>query len=98
MSLVANGKFGVVEKNIKNRKCFPPKNFQWYPASQASVPWFIPSDHVPTFETDTFAFIDTLPRHMEGKHWLMIAKFCQEMLFAEPLGREKSRFFKQNYR
>ena len=45
-----------------------------------------PSHYVPTFENDTFAFINTQPGNMQGEHWIMIANFRPEFFFADSLG------------
>ena len=37
-----------------------------------------PSDHFPTLDNDTFAFINTQPSKMQGEHWIMIANFWHE--------------------
>ena len=34
---------------------------------------------------------------MQGEHWRMIANSCQNLYFADSLGREKYSFFKQHY-
>ena len=35
---------------------------------------------------------------MQGEHWIMIAKFCPEMYFADSPGRETYRFLKQHHK
>ena len=35
---------------------------------------------------------------MQGENWIMFAKFCQEMCFADSLERKKYRFLKQPYK
>ena len=45
-----------------------------------------PSDYVPNFDDDTFAFINTKPSNMHGEHWIMIASFRHEFYFADSLG------------
>ena len=56
-----------------------------------------PSDYVPTLDNDTFAPINTQPSNMQGAQWIMIAKFCQKLYFADFLGRKKYSFLKQHY-
>ena len=63
----------------------------WYPSS-------FPSDHVPTFDNDTFAIINTQPSNMQGEHWIMIANFRQEIFFADSLGCKEYIFLKQHYK
>ena len=46
-----------------------------------------PSDHVPTLDNYTFAFINTQPSNMQGEHWIMIANFRHELYFADSSGR-----------
>ena len=56
-----------------------------------------PSNHVPTLDKDNFAFINTQPSNMQEEHWIMIAKSCQKLYFADSLGRKTYSFFKQQY-
>ena len=56
-----------------------------------------PSDYVPTLDNDTFAIINTQPSNMQGEHWIMIAKSCEKLYFADSLGRKTYSFFKQQY-
>ena len=58
---------------------------------------FFLSDYVPTLDNDTFAIINTQPSKMQGEHWLLTAKSCQILYFAESLGRKKYSFLKQHY-
>ena len=58
---------------------------------------FFPSDYVPTLDNDTFAIINTQPSNMQGEHWILIAKSCQILYFADFLGRKKYSFLKQPY-
>ena len=58
---------------------------------------FFPSDYVPTIDNDTFAIINTQPSNMQGEHWIKIANSCQKLYFADPLGRKKYKFLKQQY-
>ena len=55
------------------------------------------SDYVPTLDNDTFAIINTQPSNMQGEHWIMIAKFRQELYFADSLGCKGCSFLKQHY-
>ena len=48
-----------------------------------------PTDYVPTLDNDTFAIINMQPSKMQGDHWIMIAKSCQILYFADSLGRKK---------
>ena len=58
-----------------------------------------PSDFVPNLRNDTFAIINTQPSNMVGEHWIMIAKFHHELLFADSLGLSINNypFLKQIY-
>ena len=56
-----------------------------------------PSDRVPNLPLDTFAIVNTEPSYMSGEHWVMIAKFKQQLYFADSLGGSCS-FLKQDYR
>ena len=56
-----------------------------------------PSDYVSTLDNDIFAYINTQPRNMQGEHWIMVAKFCQILCFADSLGRKKYSFPKHQY-
>ena len=56
-----------------------------------------PSDFVPTLDNDTFANINTQPSNMQGEHWIMNAKSCQILYFADSLGGKKYSFLKQHY-
>ena len=62
----------------------------WYRGS-------FPSDNVPTPDNDTFAIINTQPGNMQGDYWIMIAKSCQKLYFADSLGRKKYSLFKRHY-
>ena len=53
------------------------------------------SVYVPTFDNDTFAIINTQPSKKQGEHWVMVAKFCQNMYFSVFLGREKYCFLQK---
>ena len=55
------------------------------------------SDYVPTLDNDTFAIKTRQPNNMQGEHWIMIAKSCQKLYFADSLGRKKYSFLKQQY-
>ena len=55
------------------------------------------SDHVPTLENDTFAFINTQPSKMQGEHWIMIAIFRHKLYFAASLGRRGYSFLKNQH-
>ena len=58
-----------------------------------------PSHFAPNFPNDTFAIINTQPSNTLGEHWVMIAKFHQELYFADSLGLSiiNYPFLKQNY-
>ena len=45
----------------------------------------VPSDRVPNLPNDTFANVNTEPSYMCGEHWVMIAKFKQQLYFADSL-------------
>ena len=38
-----------------------------------------PSDRVPNLPNVTFAIVNTEPSYMSGEHWVMIAKFKQQL-------------------
>ena len=46
----------------------------------------LPSDYVPSLDNDTFAIINTQRSNMQGEHWIMNAKFRQELFFADSFG------------
>ena len=54
-----------------------------------------PSDYVPTLDNDTFAIIITQPSNMQAEHWIMIAKSCHKLYFADTLGRPSFQQYKQ---
>ena len=54
-----------------------------------------PSDYVPNLHNDLFAIINTQPSNRQDERWILIAKFWQEMYFADTFGRKKYRFLKQ---
>ena len=56
-----------------------------------------PSDYIPNLDNDTFAIINTQPSNMQGEHWKMIANSCENLYFADSLGRKKYSFLKQQY-
>ena len=58
-----------------------------------------PSDFVPNLPNDTFALINTQPSNTPGEHWIMIAKFHNDLYFADSLGLSINNwpFLKQNY-
>ena len=41
------------------------------------------SDRVPNLPNDTLAIVNTEPSYMSGEHWVMIAKFKQQLYFAD---------------
>ena len=45
---------------------------------------------------DTFAIVNTEPSYMSGEHWVMTAKFKQQLYFADSLGGSCN-FLKQDY-
>ena len=57
------------------------------------------SDVVPNLPKDTFAIMSTQPSNTPGDHWIMIAKFHHELLFANSLGLSINNYpsLKQNY-
>ena len=42
-----------------------------------------PSDRVPMLPNDTFAIVNTEPSYMSGENWVTIAKFKQQLYFAD---------------
>ena len=56
----------------------------------------MPSEYVPTLDSDTFAFINTQPSNMQGEHWVMIANFHHKLFFVDSRGRPS--FVKQQYK
>ena len=67
------------------------------PQLKNRYPGSFPFDYVPTLDKDTFAIIITQPSKMQGEHWIMIANSRQIFYFADPLGRKKYGFRKQQY-
>ena len=57
-----------------------------------------PSDHVVTFDNDTFAIINRQTSNMQGEHWIMIANFRHEIYYADSLGCKGYSFLKQHYK
>ena len=57
-----------------------------------------PSDFVSNLPNDTFAIFNTQPSNTPGEHWIMIAKFHHELVFADSLGLSINNypFLKQN--
>ena len=55
----------------------------------------LPSDYVATLDNDTFGFIHTQPRKMQGEHLIMFAHSCQKLYSAGSL--DQPSFFKQQY-
>ena len=45
-----------------------------------------PSDSVPNLDNDAFAIINWQPSNMQGEHWIIVAKSCQLLHFADSLG------------
>ena len=68
---------------------FPPRNYRHRGS--------FPSDYVPTLDNDAFATIYSQPSKMQGEPWIMIAKSCQIICFADSLRRKKYSFLKQQY-
>ena len=68
----------------------PPLKYQ-YPSS------FL-FDYVPTLDKDTFAILNTQRSNMQGEQCILIAKFCHEMYFEDPLERTKYRFLQQHHK
>ena len=64
-----------------------PTNNQPYATTQISVPWFFPSDYIPSFDKDTFAVISTQPSKMQGEHWITTANSCRIFYSAESIDR-----------
>ena len=58
-----------------------------------------PSDFVPNITNDTLAIFNTQPSNTPGQHWIMIAKFHQELYFTDSLGLSINNypFLMQNY-
>ena len=58
-----------------------------------------PSDFVPNHQNDTFEIINKQPSNTPGEHWIMIAKFHQELYFANSLSLSINNYpiLKQNY-
>ena len=92
MSPVAVDKLGFVGKYILGRECLSPANTQPDPATQVSVLWFIPSDYVPTPDTETFAIISTQPRKMQIEHWIMIENSRHNLFFCRLSRAKKVQF------
>ena len=56
-----------------------------------------PSDYVPTLDNETSAIINTQSNIMQGDHWIMIAKFRNELFFADSLGCKGYNFLNSRY-
>ena len=56
-----------------------------------------PCDLVPTLPNNTFAIVNTQPSQKEGEHWIMIAKFHNQLFFADSLARQKYSFLGKHY-
>ena len=97
MSSVAVDKYGVVGKISKTDIFSLQQIFNRIPLLMYRYRGSFPSDYVPTLDNDTFDFINTQPSNMQGVHWIMIAKFCQVLSFADILGHKKYSFLKQQY-
>ena len=97
MSSVAVDKFGVVGKTSKMDNVSLQQIINRIPLIKYRYRGSFPSDYVPTLDNDTFAIINTQPSNMQGEHWIMIAKSCQKLYFADSLGRKKYSFLKQQY-
>ena len=54
------------------------------------------SDRVPMLPNDTFAIVKTEPGYMSDVHWVMSAKFKQQLYFADSL-RGSCNFLNQDY-
>ena len=55
-----------------------------------------PSDRVPNLPNDTCAIVNTEPSYTSGEHWVMIAKFKQQLYFADSIGGSCN-YLKQDY-
>ena len=56
-----------------------------------------PCDLVPTLPNNTFAIVNTQPSRKEVEHWIMIAKFHDQLFFADLLARQKYSFLGTHY-
>ena len=97
MSSVAVEKFGVVEKTSKMDNVSLQQIINRIPLLKYRYRGFFPSDYVPTLDNDTFAIINRQPSNMQGEHWIMMAKSCQKLNFADSLGRKKYSLLKHHY-
>ena len=87
----------LLEKTSKNENVSLHQIINRIPLLKYRYRGFFTSDYVPTLDNDTFAIINTQPSNMHGEHWIMIAKSCQILYFADSLGRKKYSFLKQDY-
>ena len=87
MFLVAVDKFSALGRNIQNGQYFSQANNELYSATQILIPRFIFSDYEPILDIDNIAIVNTQPSKMQGEYWINFANFCQEMFFADSLGR-----------
>ena len=87
----------LLEKTSKMDNVSLQQIFNHIPQLKYQYRGSFPSDYVPAFDNDNFAFINTQPSNMQGEHWIMIANSRQIMYFADTLGRRKYSFLKQNY-
>ena len=98
MSSIASDKFGAFgKKTPKKDNVSLQQIINRIPLLKYRYRGSFPSDCVPTLDNDTFAIINTQPSNLQGEHWIMIANSCQNLYFADSLGRRKNSFLKQHY-
>ena len=97
ISSAAIDKFGVVRKISKVDNVSLQQAGNRIPLLKYRYRGTFPAVYVPTLGNDTSAIIYTQPGKMQGEHWLKNANSCQNLYFADSLGRKKSSFLKQQY-
>ena len=89
MSSVAVDKFGVVGEPSKIDNVSLQLIINHIPLLKYRHHDSFPSEYVSTLDNNTFANIYTQPSNRQGEHWIMIAKFCQIIYFADSVHRKK---------
>ena len=99
MSLVAVDKFVVVkEKKFKKEADFRQQIFNRVSVLKYRYLGRFPSDFLPTPLDEIFALIIKQPRNMLGGYWILLAKICRKLCFADFLDLEKYSFLKWHYK
>ena len=97
MSSVAVDKFGVVGEKYKMDNVALRQIIDRIPRLKYRYIGSYPCDLVPTLPNNTFAIVNTQPSQMEGEHWTMIAKFHNQLFFADSLAPQNYSFLGKHY-